>query len=133
MRHKLYLLFFVDRTERVKMYSIAFLSSFFLGIVSLLMGSAPRDAATGTAILAAIFVSAWTVHYCWLAQSEREPDRTEIIRLGRREAALASGLLMVATLAGLSTKRMEAAVVDRRLRSLTREQPLSPLQLRDQA
>jgi tetratricopeptide (TPR) repeat protein len=37
---------------------------------------------------------------------------------------------MVATLAGLSTKRMEAAIVDRRLRSLTREQPLSPLQLK---
>ena len=112
------------------MYSVAFLSSFLLGIVFLLMGSAPRDAATGTAILAAIFVSAWTIHYCWLAQSIREPDRTESIRLGRREAALASGLLMVATLAGLSTKRMEAAIVDRRLRSLTREQPLSPLQLK---
>src|SRR5260370_33076995 len=111
------------------MYSVAFLSSFSVGIVSLLMGSAPLDTATGAAVLAAIFVSAWTIHYCWLAQSVREPDRTESIRLGRREAALASGLLMLATLAGLSTKRMEAAMLDRRLRYLTREQPLSPLQL----
>src|SRR5438034_310665 len=131
MRHTLYLLFFVDQKERVKMYSVAYLLSFSLGAVSLVMGAAPRDSALFASILTVVLVGGWTFHYCWVANPVRESYRPEIVRLGRREAALASGLLMLGTLGGLSTKGMEAAILDRRLRALTREQPLSPLQVKD--
>jgi tetratricopeptide (TPR) repeat protein len=124
MKNRLYDLFIVDRTARMKMYAVSWLVSFAFGILLMLGGTSLEQAALGTSVVAFAMVLTWTLVHC-AANSRRASRVTDPTSINRR-FALASVLVSFAMGLGSSTRRLEGAILNRRLLKLTRNPILSP-------
>ena len=122
MRRRLYDLFILDRAARLKMYTISWLASFAFGILLMVSGTSLEQSALGTSLVALAMVLTWTlVHCAGLHRAARVNDSTSI----NRRFALAGVLVAFATGLGSSTRRLEGAILNRRLLKLTRNPMLS--------
>jgi tetratricopeptide (TPR) repeat protein len=105
------------------MYAVAWTISTGLGILIMLGGTPVNQAVVGSSLLALAIVLIWTWVYC--AFPHRISQVSPTVSIGRR-FALATGLVAFAAAFGISSRRLEADVLNRRLLKLTRNPTLSP-------
>jgi tetratricopeptide (TPR) repeat protein len=105
------------------MYAVAWTGSTGLGILIMLDGTPVNQAVVGSSLLALAIVLIWTWVYC--AFPHRISHVSPYVSIGRR-FALATGLVAFAAAFGISSRRLEAEVLNRRLLKLTRNRTLSP-------
>ena len=119
MRTRFHDLFLVDRTARIKMYGFAWLVSIVVGTLLMLTGTPVAESVTASSALTLVILAAWTGIYC---SAPHVVSQRLSISLNRR-VVLASWLLAVAAAVAVSTGKMEAAVVRRKLRKYVKEVP----------
>src|SRR6266403_600276 len=122
MRNRLYDLFIVDRVSRAKMYLWTWIVSFAFGVLLMLSGTTTEQSVVGCSVLALAILSSWTFVYC--ATPHRVSPLPKEPFVGRR-FAIASISLTFAGAFGVSSRRLEASIINRRLLKLTRNGTLS--------
>jgi tetratricopeptide (TPR) repeat protein len=121
MRHRIYDFFITDRSARLKMYAWTWLASCGFGVLLSLSGTPIKQSVVGSSLLSLVMLVGWTFVYCSVPRTIRQPPTASF---GRR-LALASFLSAIAAALGISSRHMEAAVLNRRLLKLTRNPTLS--------
>ena len=122
MRGRLFDLFMIDRAARLRMYAVAWTVSSVCGVLVMLGGTTVQQAAIGSSLLSLAILLAWTFVYC--AVPHRLALTSDTTSVGRR-FVLASVLSAFSWAFSISGRRLEAAVLDRRLLRLTRNPILS--------
>jgi hypothetical protein len=121
MENRLYDLFLLDRQARIKMYGAALAVSIVVGIASMLNGIPVRASATNSCIFTLAILLIWSAIYCLKPHRLRQPSPT----FAGRRLALSSGLIAFAVAMGVSTQRIEAEILNRRLLGFARRRLFS--------
>ena len=118
MNSRLYELFYVNGKARRAMYGTAGSVSILVGVASLASGTSAEEAASVAMVLALVISIAWTFVYSVQHGSVAKPALEDSVAVPRR-FAFAGVLASLAILFGVSTKKIEAAVIDNRLKRIT--------------
>jgi tetratricopeptide (TPR) repeat protein len=112
---RLYRLFYSDRKARAVMYGTSAGVSISVGTALLVFGSSVEQSVAATSALTLGIVIVSTIVYC-ARPPERLAQRPAIDSASvPRRFALAGGFLSLAIALGISTQRLEAGILDRRL------------------
>jgi hypothetical protein len=128
MKTRFHDLFLVNRPARIRMYGSAWLISTILGATLMSTGTSVGEAVDASSLLMLAILVLWIVIYC--AVPIAAPYRKSIftpVSIGRR-AILVAWFVAFAVVTGVSTGKMQAAIVRRKLREYAKEIPESDLE-----
>jgi hypothetical protein len=117
MRERLFVLFWEDRPTRLRMYAFTLVMSLLMGVASSANGKSGVEwDVAGTALISLLL---WTVIYCGFSYKSKSPTPDH----SKRYFAF-SGITLACVMAvGIGAKRVEAAIVTRKLRKYIEESP----------
>ena len=115
MIQRLYILFFEDRVTRIKMYCAFCATLMFIAVVFRISGMSALEAIKPAAVSAGVVLAIWTIIYCLQI---RPVQVFAPYSPARRTFVLAGGLIAFSIAVTTSETRLEAALINRRLRKL---------------
>lgn len=131
MKARMYQLFYIDERARLTMYAVSGGIAFFFGLAAMVLGSEVRESAVGSAILMLVILTAWTLAYCWSkTRVLHEQQNSAHWALPTRRLALAASVLFASVLAGITTKKVEAAVINKKLKRYADKSSLEEQEIR---
>jgi hypothetical protein len=115
VKARMYELFYLDGRCRMKMYAVSGGIAFLFGTLAMALGSQVQEAVFGSAALTLVLLGIWSFVYCSRQEKTKEAAGASW-GLPTRRLAVSFSALVISFLVSLSTEKIEAAIINKKLK-----------------